>query len=116
MRVIDPGHLYALDHLMSDGETLLRFFKDPAHHDGEGWAGTWCQEVLRVVIDRVQELDRERPWEGNATIIHDLRHAIAGFEARALIRRVEKDGLAIEQLPLASDGHLLLARTLYPFS
>ena len=47
-------------------------------------------------------------WSGNADIIHDLRHAIAGFEARALIRRVEKEGLAIERLPLAEDGHLLL--------
>lgn len=109
MRVIDPGHRYALQNLESEGETTLQFMKDPALHDGDGCAGPSCQEVLRAVIDRVQELDRERPWVGNAQIIYDLRHAIAGFEARALIRRVEKDGLAIEQQPIAADGHLLLA-------
>lgn len=109
MRVLDPGHRYALDNLETDGETVLQFYKDPALHDGDGYSGPSCQEVLRAVIDRVQALDAERQWEGNAAIIYDLRHAIAGFEARAMLRRVEKDGLAIERLPLARDGHLLLA-------
>jgi hypothetical protein len=109
MRVLDPGHRYALANLEGDGETTLQFMKDPALHNGSGYAGPSCQEVLRAVIDRVKELDRERPWAGNADIIYDLRHAIAGFEARALIRHVEKEGLAIERLPVAADGHLLLA-------
>jgi hypothetical protein len=109
MRVLDPGHRYALDNLETGGETVIQFFKDPALHDGDGYPGPSCQEYLRAIIDRVQELDRERPWEGNATILYDLRHAIAGFEARALIRRIEKDGLPIELFPVADDGHLLLA-------
>jgi hypothetical protein len=109
MRVLDPGHRYALDNLETGGKTILQFYKDPALHGGEGCSGPSCQEVLRAIIDRVQELDRERHWEGNATIIYDLRHAIAGFEARALLRRVEKDGLEIERQPLAPDGHLMLA-------
>lgn len=110
MRVLDPGHRYALDNLETGGETTLQFFKDPALHDGDGYPGPSCQEVLRAVIDRVQELDRESPWVGNADIIYDLRHAIAGFEGRALIRRVEKDGLQIERIPVAADGHVLLAK------
>lgn len=109
MRVLSPGHRYALANLVGGGETALQFYQDPELHDGRGADGPSCQEVLRAIIDRVQALDAERPWEGNATIINDLRHAIAGFEARALLRRVEKDGLAIERLPVASDGHLLLA-------
>jgi hypothetical protein len=84
--------------------------KDPNLHGGDGANGPSCQEVLRAVIDRVQELDREKPDVENAGIIYDLRHAIAGFEARAIRRRVEKEGLAIERVPVASDGHLLLAR------
>lgn len=108
MRVLDPGHRYALAHLESDGETIFEFMKDPKLHDGEGYPGPSCQEVLRMVIDRVQALDSERPWSGNAGIIYDLRHAIAGFEARALIRHVEKEGLEIEKLPVASDGHIRL--------
>lgn len=109
MRVLDPGHRYALANLETGGETILQFYKDPALHNGDGYAGPSCQEVLRAVIDRVQELHREKPDVENAGIVHDLRHAIAGFEARALRRRVEKDGLAIELLPVASDGHILLA-------
>lgn len=110
MRVLDPGHKYALQNLESDGETILQFMKDPRLHNGEGCKGTTCQEVLRAVIDRVQTLDQEKHWEGNSQIIYDLRHAIAGFEARAMIRRVEKDNLEIEKIPLDIDGHLLLAK------
>jgi hypothetical protein len=109
MRVLDPGHRYALANLESSGETILQFMKDPKLHDGDGYEGPSCQEVLRAVIDRVQELHRERPSEFNAGIIYDLRHAIAGFEGRAIIRRVEKDGLEIERVPVAADGHLKLA-------
>jgi hypothetical protein len=109
MRVLDPGHSYELDHLESEGTTILRFRKDPALHNGVGYPGPSCQEVLRAIIDRVQELDREKPHPVNEGIIYDLRHAIAGFEARAMIRRVEKDNLAIERQPVAADGHLLLA-------
>lgn len=108
MRPLDPGHRYALDNLETGGETTIQFYKDPALHGGDGYPGPSCQEYLRAIIDRVQELDRERPWEGNVAIIYDLRHAIAGFEARALLRRVEKDGLEIEKVPVSGDGHLRL--------
>lgn len=109
MRVLDPGHRYALANLLSEGETVLQFFKDPALHGGDGYPGPSCQEVLRAIIDRVQELNREKADVENAGIIYDLRHAIAGFEARAMRRRVEKDGLAIERIPVAEDGHLALS-------
>jgi uncharacterized protein (UPF0335 family) len=109
MRVLDPGHRYALQNLEDDGETILQFMKDPALHGGSGAKGPSCQEVLRAVIDRVEELHREKPDVENQIILYDLRHAIAGFEARALRRRVEKEGLEIEKLPVAKDGHLLLA-------
>jgi cob(I)alamin adenosyltransferase len=111
MRVIDPGHSYALANLETEGETLLRFRKDPALHNGDGYPGPSCQEVLRAVIDRVKTLHDEKPDIENAIILHDLRHAIAAFEARAVRRRVEKDGLEIETVPVASDGHLLFAAT-----
>jgi hypothetical protein len=109
VKVLDPGHRYALDNLETGGETVIQFYKDAVLHGGDGYPGPSCQEYLRAIIDRVEELDRERPWEGNATIIYDLRHAIAGFEARAMLRHVEKDGLAIERQPVAADGHLALA-------
>lgn len=108
MRVLVPGHRYALQNLEDDGETILQFMMDPKLHNGEGAVGPSCQEVIRALIDRVQTLDAEKHWEGNAQIIYDLRHALAGFEARALIRRVEKDDLPIEALPVETDGHIKL--------
>ncbi len=110
MQVVDPGHRYLLDNLETGGTTPLQFFKDPALHDGDGAVGPSCQEVIRAIIDRVQALDAERPWAGNADIIFHARMMIAGFEARALIRHVEKEGLAIERLSLAADGHIRLPK------
>ena len=109
MQELDKGHLYLLDNLLSEGSTELRFFKDPALHGGEGYAGTYCQEVIRAIIARVEALDEELHWEGNAAIIKNLRLALAGFEARALIRRVVKENMPIEKLAVDNDGHLLLA-------
>jgi cob(I)alamin adenosyltransferase len=111
MRVLDPGHRYALDNLETGGETIIQFYKDPAMHNGDGYPGPSCQEYIRAVIERVQVLHREKPDVENAIILYDLRHAIAAFEARAVRRRVEKDGLEIERIPVAPDGHLLFAAT-----
>jgi hypothetical protein len=106
MRELVPGHRFALQNLKSRSETILQFYQDPDLHDGEGAAGPSTQEVIRACIKRVQELDREKRWVGNDDIVHHLRCAIAGFEARALIRQVEKDDLEIETLPVLSNGHI----------
>ena len=108
MKILDPGHRYLLDNLQSDTKTVLQFTKDKNLHNGHGYDGPTCQEVLRAIIDRVQTLNAERPWSGNDDIIFHARMMIAGFEARALIRHVEKDGLEIENLSLAPDGHIKL--------
>lgn len=108
MEVLDPGHKYLLDNLESETKTEIQFMKDPRLHDGKGWDGPTCQELLRAIIHRVQELDKEKHWSGNADIIFHGRMMIAGFEARAILRHVEKEGLEIELLPLAPDGHIQL--------
>lgn len=108
MRVLYPGHRYALAALKGGGETILQFAQDePLHPTVHGPS---CQEVIRALIDRVQVLDAEMPWPGNAEIIRDLRRAMAGFEARAILRKVEKGRLQIEALPTAEDGHIILAQ------
>lgn len=104
MRVLYPGHRYALANLKEDGETVLQFKQDAPHPEP---AGTSCQEVLRALIDRVSVLDVERPWSGNASIIQRLREVIALFEARALIRKAEKNE-PLELVEVASDGHFAL--------
>ena len=114
MKVLDEGHRFELDNLESETTTILQFVKDPKLHNGEGAEGPTCQEVIRAIISRVQSLDKERHWSGNADIIYHARMMIAGFEARAIIRHVEKEGLEIEHLPLAADGHIQLPDPIYP--
>lgn len=102
MRVLYPGHRYALANLKADGEQVLQFRQDgPLHPDVDG---TNCQEVIRALIDRVETLDAEIPWEGNEKIIWHARQMLAGFEARAVLRKAEK-GAAVEQWPVGADGH-----------
>ena len=111
MKVIDPGHKYKLDYIdkqtteiLEGSLTFVKRFRGEANH-----TGTTCQEVLRVLIDRVQFLDKEIPWEGNKDLLKHLRMALILFEARALIRKVEKDELLPEQVMISKvDGHFSL--------
>jgi hypothetical protein len=104
MKVITPGHVYSLDHLDGPGRTLLNFVsRAPLHEPREGVIN---QEVLRALIDRVQFLNSEVPWQGNAQILHHLRMALALHEARAFLRHVEKGEIQPETLPVGRDGHM----------
>lgn len=107
MKVIEPGHRYELDHLDGNGKTTLQFVsRAPLHEPAEGVIN---QEVLRALIDRVQLLNSEVPWSGNAEILHHLRMALALHEARAMLRHVEKGHILPETLPVGSDGHFMIA-------
>lgn len=110
MKVIISGHLYELDDLKSDTTTRFRFHMDPDIHDGMEFTGPSSQEVIRMLIQRVEHLDAEKPWDGNQQIIQHLRSCIALFESRALVRKVEKGELEIEKLELDKDGHLKLSQ------
>jgi hypothetical protein len=109
MREIDPGHVYELDNLKGEGTTTLRFYRDPAIH-GFAQDGPSTQEVMRAVIARVRQLDREKPHPVNTEIIRRAREIIALFEVRALMMKVEKNNLplSIEEYPVGRDGHLIL--------
>lgn len=102
-----PGHVYRLKNLKDEGCSILTFYRDPDLHNGEGLRGPSTQEILRACIKRVEYLDSEKPWWGNKIIVTLLRKAIALFEARALLRKVDK-GLAIEDIELGEDGHVKL--------
>lgn len=87
MKAIDPGHLYALD--TYDGDDLtqtLRFMKREGHrYPGNAGAhpGTNSQEVIRVLIDRIQYLQQQWPCIENLVIMSALRTALCQFELRA---------------------------------
>ena len=110
MEVLDPGHVYLLDDLKSDTKTRFQFHKDPKIHGGESLNGPSCQELTRMLIDRVNHLDGEKPWAGNEEIIRHLRAVIGLFECRAIMRKIDKDELPIERVVLDKDGHLKLSQ------
>ena len=104
MKILDAGHRYKLDNLKSKGEQILDFYKDP-EINGEGRAGCSCQEVLRVLIDRVYFLDSQKPCRENEEIIKHLRLAILLFETRALRNKIEHGDEGVENYALSPDGH-----------
>lgn len=105
MIIITPGHCYDLRNLKSKGYTRLQFFQDGKIHGGRDVAGTSCQEVIRALIDRVQVLHKEKPWWGNRFILIFLRKALVLFETRAIEMKIEDEGLEVEDMSVARDGH-----------
>ena len=106
MKVINPGHSYEVAHLDGNGKTTITFVNRGHGYDSEG---TTCQELLRVLIDRVRFLDNELPWNSNNDILQHLRMALILFECRALIRKVEKRRILPELLPIDNeDLHIKL--------
>lgn len=106
MRVLDPGHSYALkDNKALTESCMMVFFKDPDINKN-GYSGTTNQEVLRVLIDRVQFLENQKHSEMNKEIIYHLRMALVLHEERHLERLVEKE-FPVEELPVGKTGHLV---------
>jgi hypothetical protein len=106
MECIKPGHTYFVKLLDSESEynDQIIQFVDRGH--GTDKPGTTCQELLRVLIDRVQFLEKELHWDRNNEIIFHLRKALLLFEIRALERKFEKGELQPEDIIVDDkDGH-----------
>lgn len=112
MRIVTFGHIYEVDNFSKDDQVdtsestqRISFVKDESIN-GDGHVGTNCQELLRVLINRVEFLDNQLTHENNQKIIDYLRKALILFESRHLERLVDK-GMAVEKLLTFSDGHLV---------
>jgi hypothetical protein len=103
MREIYSGHLYEMDHLDGNGTSRIQFVQRPPHHEAK--EGIILQELYRVAIARIKVLDAEKPWEGNARILRNLRECILLHEIRALERKVERREIDPEDVPTGEDGH-----------
>lgn len=87
MKVIDPGHTYEVATYDGDGQVqIITFMK----REGEGYPGnvgsypgTNCQELLRVIIDRLWYLNRQIPHQANTMCIDNLELCIKYLEQRA---------------------------------
>ena len=115
MRVIEPGHIYELDHIDGEQKQTLTF----VNRETNPHEGTQTQEVLRatidimsVLIDRTNHCDACLRWVGNDRIIkalsetqRQMRFALLLHEQRALERKLEKGDLQPEMIPVEKDGH-----------
>lgn len=114
MIVIDRGHEYAMRRYDGPGWEYLRFLKreGPGFPGNVGhYSGTNCQEVLRVLIDRVKYLDKQVPCSENAMILSNLRHALLFFEKRAAdrhgLRLMYGNGNIEDELTCSQCGHIV---------
>jgi hypothetical protein len=124
MRIVDPGHKYILDELdKDDGDLIYLTFvkrlgdKYPGN-TGHSHGGTYCQDVLRALIDRCKYLNNQISCPQTIRIIKLLRNALYLFEHRAAelkgelpsffsIEEIRSDLVNIEAiLPCKSCGHL----------
>lgn len=100
MRVIDPGHQYALAHLDGNCEELLTFVK----REGDGYPGnvghhpgTNMQEVIRALIDRLKYLQWQIPSPFNESAVFHLRAALRDLEIRAALRHGRTLDVIVQQ-------------------
>jgi hypothetical protein len=89
MKILDPGHDYLLDSYDGGNHEHITFMK--RHGDNfpgnvGSYPGTNCQEVIRVLIDRVKYLDNQISCHENKLTLMHLRSALLEFEVRAANR------------------------------
>lgn len=93
MREIDPGHLYSLHELDDgDGQSLMFVKRVGDEYPGNippAHAGTTTQDVLRVLIKRMEYVDRQEEHPRNRMTVRHLTLALYQLEAR----HAEKSGL-----------------------
>lgn len=89
MRVLDPGHKYALRRLDGVGEEILTFVK----REGGGYPGnvghyegTTLQEALRAEIDRGIYVNNQIPDQDTLTAIGYMKMAVYHLGLRAARR------------------------------
>lgn len=111
MRVLDPGHRYALTHLDGDGETVLQFVK----REGDGYPGNvgtsegvTIQEVLRALIDRGKYVQDQIPCPETEMAIEHMISAVHSLEVRAARRHGRTEPTVHESVygPTCSCGHV----------
>lgn len=91
MKIITAGHKYALDQFEGTTPQTIQFIEKVPTHEGSRELrtvndGTTNEEVLRVLVDRVQYLNGKFPCRENALAITKLEEALLWLEARTKAR------------------------------
>lgn len=105
MQIKERGHIYQLESIDGECNQTIMFVN---RVEGKEHPGTLNQDVIRILIDRVQYLETEVHWDGNDKIIHHLRMALVLHEARVLERKTQQGKIAPEGIQIDYDGHFKL--------
>ena len=85
---------------------MIQFRSDPLPGtQQEERSGILCQDLIRIMIDRVNYLNAQDPSHENITILRNLRECLVVFESRALRRKLSKLPYP-ERVPSSIDGHV----------
>ena len=100
MNVLTPGHRYKLDNFErpeQQGQILQFIEKVPVVREAEALAspgelrtvhdGTTNEEVLRMLIDRMQSLQARFPCRENAIVVTKLEESLMWLEKRTAERK-----------------------------
>ena len=93
MKILTPGHKYELanfEQVGQPGQTLQFIEKAPVGAAGQLTTvhdGTTNEEVLRVLIDRMQSLQSKFPCRENAIVITKLEESLMWLEKRTADRK-----------------------------
>lgn len=105
MKTIEPGHKYEIASYDGGEPKTITFMK----REGEGYPGnvgshpgTNCQELIRVLIDRVKYLNNQIHDENNVAILVKLKLVLWLFEDRAARRHgIDRFDFLAEQIDQA---------------
>ena len=109
MKILKEGHKYELDHFESYGldgvavETLQFIEKVPVAEGSTELKtvndGTTNEEVLKVLINRIQYLQSKFPCRENAIVITKLEESLMWLEHRTKLRQEQNvEGMQVPHI------------------
>lgn len=92
MKIKEQGHVYELESFESETVQELRFIKkEPVEVGGTElktvFEGTTNEEVLKVLIDRIQYLNGKFPCRENSIVVTKLEESLMWLEKRTNDRK-----------------------------
>lgn len=92
MKIVERGHVYQLDHLDNSGSQTVTFIKkeiDPENSEGAmrtAIEGTTNEEVLYMLLDRLEYLNEKFENHHNVNAIHHIKEALNELNMRTAER------------------------------
>lgn len=95
MKVLTPGHRYELESFEGSAPQVIQFIEKRRKEEGSPELvtvndGTTNEEVLKVLIDRMEGMNAKLPNDFTRLAITNLKLALAQLEARTAERKARQ--------------------------